>query len=128
MNATATIQTKILIVEDELLAAENLARNLRKQGYEITSIVDSGEAAIANATENHPDLVLMDIMLQGDMDGIAAAKTIDNRLKIPVVYMTAYADETTLKKAQLTNPYGYLVKPFKPNEKATESTRATKKY
>ena len=116
MTAITTTPTKILIVEDELLAAENLARNLRKQGYEITSIVDSGAAAIANATENHPDLVLMDIMLQGDMDGITAAKTIDSQLKIPVVYMTAYADETTLEKAQITNPYGYLVKPFKPQD------------
>lgn len=116
MTATTTIPTKILIVEDELLAAENLARNLKKQGYEITSIVDSGEAAIANAKQSHPDLVLMDIMLQGDMDGITAAQTIDSQLKIPIVYMTAYADETTLKKAKMTNPSGYLVKPFKPQD------------
>jgi diguanylate cyclase (GGDEF)-like protein len=104
----------VLIVEDELIAAENISRNLKKQGYQVTAIVDSGEEAIQLAIANQPDLVLMDIMLQGDMDGIQAAERINHQLNIPLIYMTAYGDDTTLERAKKTNPSGYIVKPFKP--------------
>ncbi len=111
---------KILIVEDEAIAAENIASRLQQQGYIVTGIVDTGLAAIQAAKLKHPDLVLMDIMLKGDMDGIAAAREIYNLHQIPVVYMTAFADEKTIQRVKETEPFGYLVKPFKPQElKAT---------
>lgn len=125
---TPTSPTKILIIEDELIVAENIARNLRKLGYEVIGIVDSGEEAIQTATKQHPNLVLMDIMLQGDLDGIEAAGYIRSQLKIPVVYMTAYADDDTLGRAKLTEPYGYLVKPFKPQSLKTTIEIALQKY
>ncbi|NEP85716.1 MAG: REC domain-containing phosphodiesterase [Okeania sp. SIO2C2] len=123
-----TYPTKILIIEDELIVAENIARNLNKLGYEVVGIVDSGEEAIQTATKKHPNLVLMDIMLQGDIDGIEAAGYIRSQLKIPVVYMTAYADDNTLGRAKLTEPYGYLVKPFKPQSLKTTIEIALQKY
>ncbi|MBW4617911.1 MAG: EAL domain-containing protein [Cyanosarcina radialis HA8281-LM2] len=110
---------QILIVEDELIAAENIARNLRKQGYEVVAIVDSGEAAILTAAKTNPDLVLMDIMLHGEIDGVVATEKIATHLQIPVIYMTAYADDATLERAKETNPYGYLTKPFKPQDLRT---------
>lgn len=123
-----TAPSKILIVEDEILAAENIAKHLRKQGYEVSGIVPSGEEAIAKSTDLRPNLVLMDISLQGAIDGIAAATQIGNQLQIPVVYMTAYADNTTLERAKSTNPYGYLVKPFKPNDLRVSIEIALQKY
>lgn len=115
MTAQAT-QPKILIAEDELIVAENIARHLKQQGYKVIAIVDSGEAAIDEAAKGQPDLILMDIMLQGEVDGVAATTAINTQLNLPVIYMTAYADDATLERAKLTNPYGYLVKPFKPDD------------
>ncbi len=107
---------KILIVEDEAIAAENIAGRLRQQGYAVVDIVDTGAAAIDAAAACQPDLVLMDIMLRGDVDGIAAAREIYHRWNIPVVYMTAFADDKTVDRAKGSEPFGYLVKPFKPQE------------
>jgi diguanylate cyclase len=118
----------VLIVEDELVVAENIARNLGKQGYAAVDIVDSGEEAIAQARALRPDIILMDIMLQGEIDGITAAATIRQELNLPVVYMTAYADDQTLERAKLTEPYGYLVKPFKPYDLRTTLEIALQKY
>jgi diguanylate cyclase len=109
-------KAKILIVEDELIVAENIARHLRKEGYEVVAIVDTGEDAIREALSSPINLVLMDIMLQGDIDGVTATEIIHSELQVPVIYMTAYVDDTTLERAKLTNPYGYLVKPFKPQD------------
>jgi PAS domain S-box-containing protein len=106
---------KILIVEDEMVVAMDLAQRLRKLGYEC-STVPSGELAIADAAVFQPDVVLMDIMLQGDMDGIETAAKIRLLHDIPVVYLTANADERTLQRAQLTHPASYLLKPFKERE------------
>lgn len=119
---------KLLIVEDELIAAENISRNLQQQGYEIVGLVSTGEEAIQEAIANHPDLILMDIMLPGDIDGIKAAYIIRTQLQIPIVYMTAYADNDTLEKAKHTEPYGYLVKPFKPQDVSTTIEIALKRY
>ncbi len=111
---------KILVVEDEAIAAENIAGRLRQQGYDVVGIVDSGAEAIAVAIKACPDLVLMDVMLKGEMDGITAATEIYALLEIPIVYMTAYSDDGTLQRAKGAHPFGYLVKPFKPQElKAT---------
>lgn len=106
---------KILIVEDELIAAENLAETLQDLGYAVAGIVDSGEEAITVASELLPNLVLMDIMLQGQIDGVTAAATI-RYFNIPVIFMTAYGDKDTIRRAKVTEPHGYLVKPFKPQD------------
>ncbi len=109
-------EKKILVVEDEAIVAEAIALSLKKQGYEVTAIVTNGEEAIEKAAENQPDLVLMDIVLEGDMDGIAAAEKIRTRFHIPTVFLTAYADEETLKRAKLTDPFGYIIKPFQQKD------------
>lgn len=127
MTARAT-QPKILIVEDELIVAENIARRLKQQGYEVVGIVDSGEAAIHEAVKTQPDLILMDIMLQGAIDGVQATFAINAQLRLPVIYMTAYADDATLERAKITEPYGYLVKPFKPHDLKTSIEVALQKY
>ena len=108
--------TKILIVEDELLIANNLARKLTTLGYKIVDIVSSGEKAIQIAGEKQPDLVLMDIVIKGDIDGIEAAAKISRQYGIPVIYLTAYADNETLNRAKSTTPFGYILKPFKDKE------------
>ena len=110
------MSAKILVVEDEAIIAEDIALRLEKMGYEVVDIVASGEEAIAAAAIHEPDLVLMDIMLQGLMDGIMAADKIRETLEIPVVYLTAYADENTLKRAKVTQPLGYILKPFRETE------------
>ena len=127
MTAEAT-HPKILIAEDELIVAENIARHLKNQGYEVIGIVDSAQAAIDEAIEKTPDLVLMDIMLQGELDGIEATKAIQTQLHLPVIYMTAYADDETLRRAKVTEPYGYLVKPFKPHDLKTSIEIALQKH
>ncbi len=106
----------ILVVEDEAIIAEHIAILLRNMGYGVVGIVASGEDSVNLAEQTHPDLVLMDIMLQGEMDGVEAAEKIRDRLEIPVVYLTANADNKTLKRASRTLPFGYLIKPFKAKE------------
>ena len=103
---------KILIVEDESIIAEDISDSLISLGYRITDIVYSGEEAIQSATRLRPDLVLMDVNLQGEIDGITAAEEIRSRFQIPVVYLSAYADENTLRRVNSTKPFGYIVKPF----------------
>ncbi|QYO62923.1 EAL domain-containing protein [Leptolyngbya sp. 7M] len=127
MTAPAT-PPKILIAEDELIVAENIARHLNQQGYLVVAIVDSGEAAVAEAAQTQPDLILMDIMLQGEIDGVRAASAINAQCHLPVIYMTAYADDKTLERAKQTDPYGYLVKPFKPHDLKTTIEVALQKH
>ncbi len=106
-------KTNVLIVEDENIVAKDIQHSLKKLGYNVVGIASSGEKAIAIAAEQKPDIVLMDIMLQGEMSGIEAAKQLRDKLNLPVIYLTAYADESTLNKAKVTEPYGYIIKPFK---------------
>ena len=103
---------KILIVEDESIVAKDIEKMLQKVGYEIVAIVNSGEDAIERASEARPDLVMMDINLKGAMDGVQAAERIHAQLDIPIIYLTAYSDEKTLKRAKITSPFGYVLKPF----------------
>jgi diguanylate cyclase (GGDEF)-like protein len=105
-------RAKILIVEDESIIAEDIADSLESIGYTVVGIVASGEEAILLAGKLQPDLVLMDIMLQGEMDGITAAEQIQSRYQIPAIYLTAYADDKTLERVKDTNPFGYIVKPY----------------
>jgi PAS domain S-box-containing protein len=109
-------ETKILIVEDEAIIARDIEKNLTGLGYKVVSIVDAGEDAIREAEEKRPDLVLMDIRIRGDIDGVEAAEQVRTRFDIPVVYVTAYADEATLERAKITEPFGYLLKPFEKRE------------
>ncbi len=106
-------KTNILIVEDESIVAKDISQSLKKLGYNVVEIVNSGEAAVISAEEKKPDLVLMDIMLKGEMSGIDAANFIHEKNNIPVIFLTAYADEGTLSKAKISEPYGYIIKPFK---------------
>lgn len=107
---------KILIVEDEAITALDIQHRLTSLGYRAPDIASTGEEAVEKAEETSPDLVLMDIMLSGEIDGVTAAEQIRARLDIPIVYLTAYADEATLQRAKMTEPYGYIVKPFKDRE------------
>ncbi len=107
---------KIMIVEDESIVAMHIESSLKKLGYTVCDIVSSGEEAIKKAEELRPDLILMDIMLRGEIDGIETMERIHTGLNIPVVYMTAFGDEDTLKKAKMTQPFGFILKPFKERE------------
>ncbi len=118
----------ILIVEDELIAAESLAQDLKKLNYEVIGIVTTGEKAIKKVMISPPDLILMDIMLKGSMDGITAAHEIYQKFKIPIIYLSAYADSATLHRAQSTPAYGYLVKPYKIADITTTITIALAKF
>jgi len=114
------MKKRILIVEDEVIIARDIQSKLRELGYDTLPIVSSGEEAIEKAGELKPDLILMDIVLNGEIDGIEAAGRIGRFFNIPVVYLTAYADDKTLERAKVTDPFGYMMKPF--GEKELHST------
>lgn len=103
----------VLVVEDESIVSKDIQHSLKKLGYTVVGAAATGEKAIELVRAEKPDIVLMDIMLKGDMSGIDTAEVIKNEVNIPVVYLTAYADEATLAKAKVTEPYGYIIKPFK---------------
>jgi PAS domain S-box-containing protein len=102
----------ILIVEDECVVGLDIKRTLERLGYTVLAVVASGEAAIQQAAETQPDLVLMDIKLRGAVDGLEAAERIRARFDTPVVFLTAYVDDVTLQRAQASESFGYLLKPF----------------
>lgn len=103
----------IIVVEDESIVSKDIQQSLKKLGYNVVGAAASGEKAIELVDELLPDLVFMDIMLKGKMSGIEAAEIIKEKHSIPIIYLTAYADENTLSKAKITEPYGYIIKPFK---------------
>ena len=107
---------RLIVVEDERIVAMSLERELRALGYEICGTAATGEAAIEAAERTRPDAVLMDIRLSGDLDGTQAAYLIWTRLQIPVIYLTAYADADTLAEVKRTEAYGYVMKPYEPQE------------
>ncbi|MGB8645804.1 MAG: PAS domain S-box protein [Anaerolineae bacterium] len=111
--------TAILIVEDEAIVARDLRQRLRDMGYNVVGIASRGEEAIEKAQTLHPDLTLMDIHLASEMDGIQAATVIRQTCHIPVIFLTAYADEGTLSRAKITEPFGYILKPFEERELQT---------
>ena len=116
MKAPDAQPTRILVVEDENIVALDITNRLKKLGYDVPAVSSSGEDAINKALELRPDLILMDIRLKGEMDGVTAAEKIRSQLEVPIIYVTAYADETTLERAKITAPYGYLLKPFEERE------------
>lgn len=107
---------KVMVVEDESIVAIDIGQRLLGLGYEVTATVSTGEKAIEMAEKTSPNIILMDIVLKGQMDGIQAAAHIVEKFKIPVVYLTAYSDEKTLKRAKVTGPFGYIIKPFEDRE------------
>jgi putative two-component system response regulator len=109
-------KTKIIVVEDEGIIAHDIARQLTDMGYDVVAIAYSGEEAVEKAKELHPDLMVMDIVLSGKMDGIQAAEKIKATADIPVVYLTAYADEKTLSRAKISDPSGYVLKPVEKRQ------------
>lgn len=121
-------KTKILIVEDESIVARDIRNMLIGLGYDVTAVVPGAAAAIQKAKETKPDLVLMDVMLQGETTGVEAAEQIYTRFNIPVVYLTAYADSSTVQHAKKTEPFGYIIKPFEERELQTTIEIALYKY
>ncbi|MEZ5335088.1 MAG: response regulator [Methanolobus sp.] len=110
---------RIMIVEDEKIVALDIKDSLEHFGYSVPCMAVSGEEAIQFVEECNPDLILMDIVLKGKIDGIDAAKTIRENFDIPVIYLTAYSDEKTLQRAKLTEPFGHILKPFDERELRT---------
>lgn len=121
-------KTKILVVEDESIVARDIRNMLVGLGYEVTAVVPGAKTAVQKAQETVPDLVLMDVMLQGEITGVEAAEKIYTNYSIPVVYLTAYADSTTVQQAKKTEPFGYIIKPFEERELQTTIEIALYKY
>lgn len=112
----ASAPARILIVEDEQIVALELKDRLTRMGHSVVGVVASGEEALQEVARLCPDLILMDIKLQGELDGIEVADAIRKQADIPIVYLTAFADDATLQRAKLTKPYGYILKPFQERE------------
>lgn len=111
-----TLSIQVVIVEDERLVAQDITQILRDEGYIVCAIASDGETAIKKILEFSPNLVLLDIRIKGEIDGIDVAKFIQSFCDIPIVYLSAFSDTETLKRAQLTNPMGYVVKPFRSEQ------------
>jgi len=109
-------KAKILVVEDEGLVALDLTKRLKRFGYEVTANAASGEEALARAEETVPDLILMDIRIQGPLDGVAVAQAVRVRQDVAVVFLTAHSDTVTVRRALVTEPHGFLLKPFGDRE------------
>lgn len=112
---SSTKPLKVLVVEDEIIIAINICNSLQKIGY-LTEYSNSGEDAIATFSSWNPDIILMDIMLGSGMDGVETAEKIHKTSNVPIIYLTAYSDQATLSRAKITDPFGYLIKPFHGRE------------
>jgi len=121
-------RTKVLVVEDEIIVARDVLNMLQSLGYESISVTSTSEEAVETAKKESPHIVLMDIMLEGKMNGVEAADYIYTKLNIPIVYLTSYADETTIQKAKKTEPFGYLLKPFEERDLQTTIEIALYKF
>lgn len=109
-------RARILVVEDETVVAKDLSLRLKDLGYDVAGMAYTGKEALKEVEETKPDLILMDIMLKGDIDGIETAALVKERFDIPVIYLTAYSDDETIERAKLTGPFGYILKPFEERE------------
>jgi PAS domain S-box-containing protein len=107
---------KLLIVEDEPIVAIDLRDELREMGFEVTGLAESADSAMMSVEEDKPDLVLMDISIDGSMDGIQTARVLRDLYEVPVVFLTSYSDSETISRATRETPYGYLTKPFKSRD------------
>lgn len=122
------MSAKILVTEDEGIVAADIEDRLRSLGYQVTATCSSGAEALQKVVETKPDLVLMDIMIQGDMDGIETAKYVREDFGIPVIFLTAYSDDATFQRAKITEPFGYLLKPFEERDLRTNIEMALYKH
>ncbi|MEM8524794.1 MAG: response regulator [Bacteroidota bacterium] len=104
---------KILIVEDEMIIAAKISLHLEQLGYEVTGIIPRGEEAVVHCRENAPDILLLDINLKGLIDGVETAQVLQKEMKVPIIYLTANADEVTFNRAKSTRPYAFISKPYK---------------
>lgn len=118
-KAVGRASPSILIVEDEVIVAEDVRRRLEELGYRVTGIVSRGDQALSQVRRTHPDLILMDIGLKGTVDGIEAAKAILQEEDIPIVFASAYSDDATLRRAKTIDPFGFVLKPFDERELRT---------
>ena len=107
---------EVLVVENELLVAKDIKKILEDSGYSVSAVVSTGEEAVRSAKKLRPDIVMMDVVLPGKLDGIAAAGRIRSRYGIPIVFVTAYSDKQLIEAAKRTRPYGYILKPIKDEE------------
>jgi DNA-binding LytR/AlgR family response regulator len=121
-------KASVLVVEDESIVSKDIQYSLKKLGYEIVGAASTGIKAVELALQLKPNVILMDIMLKGDMSGIEASAKIKEALNIPVIFLTAYADEKTLEKAKVTEPYAYIIKPFKEIDLHTSIEMALYKH
>ena len=110
---------RILIVEDEHIVALDIKRHLERFGYSVCGMYSTGEETLEDVASLMPDLILMDIKLQGDLDGVEVARAINEQYRIPVILLTAFADEETVARAKITQPFGYILKPFEERELRT---------
>jgi PAS domain S-box-containing protein len=122
------MEKKILVVEDEFITASALKVTLNRMGYDVVGMADTGEKAISNAEQLKPNLVLMDIILKGEMNGITAADIIRQRYNIPVIYLTGQSDDTTIAHALESEPFGYIIKPFEEKNLKTSIMMALYKH
>lgn len=127
-RSSTLAEGRLLIVEDENIVAKDLRVTVERLGYDVVDTVATGVDAILRAEATHPDLVLMDIALRGEVDGIQAAGEIRDRWDVPVIYLTAHADEGTLQRAKVTEPFGYVLKPFQERELHTAIVMALYKH
>lgn len=121
-------EMRILIVEDETIVALDLKNMLSSMGYEVTSTASTGKEAIERARVDRPDLILMDIILRGPMDGVEAAGAIREMDDIPIIYLTAHSDQSMVQRMKVTEPYGYILKPFEDPEVCIIAEMAIKKH
>src|SRR5688500_12116542 len=109
-------KARILIIEDSLIVAYHLRKTLETEGYSVLGIDSTGEEGLISILRHSPDLVMMDIMLAGKMDGVETAMQVRSRFHIPVVFLTALSDKDTIQRAKITEPFGYVTKPFEDRE------------
>lgn len=122
------LKNHILIVEDEAIVASDIQYSLQKLGFLVTGVAASGELALTMIKTSQPDLILMDIMLQGKLSGLDTAELIMKTYSIPIIFLTAYVDEVTLSRAKKCEPFGYIIKPFKEIELQTAIEMALYKF
>lgn len=118
----------VLVVEDEIITAIDIKSSLENLGYHVPPIAATGQEALDQAAKFQPDIILMDIVLKGEIDGIETANRIRDRQRIPIIFLTAYSDDATLARAGISEPFGYLLKPFDDRELHTTIQMALKRY
>ncbi|MFY9637495.1 MAG: response regulator, partial [Methanobacterium sp.] len=110
------LKSRIFIIEDDAIEAMDIKINLESMGYEVLGVAGSGEEALQKLSQSKPDLVLIDIVIKGAMNGVEVAHKIKNEFDLPFIYLTSHSEETTMEKAKITEPFGYVIKPFDVTE------------